>query len=114
MNVSTFEYLRSTLAHHLHRQDMNMRLAIPIQMKVAVSISRLATCNSMQCIADLYKIGFFSNQLAVFQFCATMNTNLLKKFIRWPPAIVERYAHEFHKLHQISYVVGMNGSTYQS
>jgi hypothetical protein len=110
MNVSTFEYLRSTLAHDLHRQNTNMRSVIPIQVKVIVSISRLATCNFMQCIADLYMIGLFSSQLAVSQFCAAIKINLLKKFIRWPsPAIIGRYAYEFHELHQIFYVVGVDG-----
>ena len=62
MDVSTFEYLCSTLAPDLQRQDTRLRLAIPVQVKVAVSISRLATGNSMQCIADLYKIGLSSSQ----------------------------------------------------
>ena len=65
MDESTFEYLCSTLAPCLTRQDTNMRLAVPVQVKVAVSISRLATGNSMQSIADLYKIGLSTSQLAV-------------------------------------------------
>ena len=47
MDVSIFEYLCSILAPLLQRQDTNMRLAIPVQVKVVVSISRLATGNSM-------------------------------------------------------------------
>ena len=50
MDVSTFEYLCSTLAPDLQRQDTRLLLAIPVQVKVAVLISRLATGNSMQCI----------------------------------------------------------------
>ena len=65
MDVSSFEYLCATLAPQLHRQDTNMRVAIPVQVKVAVSISRLATGNSMQSIADLYKIGLSTGQAAV-------------------------------------------------
>ena len=68
MSVSTFEYLCTTLALDLRRQDTRLRLAIPVQVKVAVSIARLATGNSMQCIPDLYKIGLSSSQLAVTQF----------------------------------------------
>jgi hypothetical protein len=40
MDVSTFEFLCSSLATFLHRQDTNMRFAIPIQIKVVVAISR--------------------------------------------------------------------------
>lgn len=107
MDISTFQYLCSTLAPDLHRRDINMRGAIPVQVKVAVAITRLATGNSTQCIADLYRIGLSSAQVAVSQFCAAVKRNLLKKFIKWPsPAILERYAQEFQDLQQIPYVVG--------
>ena len=51
-----------------------MRLAIPVQVKVAVSITRLAIGNFMQSIADLYRIGLSSSQLAVSQFCSGMKS----------------------------------------
>ena len=66
MDVFTFEYLCSILALLLQRQDTNMRLAIPVQFNVDVSISRLETCNSMQSIADLYRIGLSTSQVAMF------------------------------------------------
>ena len=107
MDISTFEYLCCTLAPDLERQDTRLRLAIPVQVKVAVSISRLATGNSMKCIADLYKIGLSSSQLAVSQFCGAIKKHLLRKFINWPsPSTMDRYAREFEELHQIPYVVG--------
>ena len=107
MDESTFEYMCSTLAPCLTRQDMNMRLAVPVQVKVAVSISRLATGNSMQSIADLYKIGLSTSQLAVSQFTAAMKSVLLKKFIRWPfVSVMDNFAQEFQDIHNIPYVVG--------
>ena len=108
MDVLTFEYLCSTLAPDLQGQDTSMRLAIPIQVKVAVSITRLATSNSMQCIADLYRIDLFSSQLAVSQFCGAIEKIFLRKFINWSfPFTMEKYAQEFQDLHQIPYVVGV-------
>ena len=107
MDVLTFEYLYSTLASHLQKQDTYMRLTILVQVKVVVAISRLATSISMQCIADLYRIGLSSSQLAVSQFCLAIKTNLFKKFIKWPTLVImEKYALEFQDLHQIPYVVG--------
>ena len=92
MDVTTFEYLCTTLAPNLREQDTRLRLVIPVQVKVVVSICRLATGNSMQGIADLYRIGLSSSQVAVLEFCATIKKNLLKKFIKWPsPAVMERY-----------------------
>ena len=107
MDVSTFEYLCSTLAPFLTRQDTHLRLAVPVQVKVAVSISRLATSNSMRSIADLYKIGLSTSQDAVSQFTSAMKQMLLKKFIRWPSAVImDKFAQEFQNLHGIPYVVG--------
>ena len=84
-----------------------MRFAIPVQVKVAVSIIRLASGNSMQCIVDLYKIGLSSSQQAISQFCGAIKKILLRKFISWPgPATMDRYVQEFQDLHQIPYVVG--------
>ena len=108
MDVSTFEYLCSTLAPSLTRRDTNMRLAVPVQVKVAVAISRLATGNSMQSIADLYKIGISTSQVAVSEFIVAMKSILLKKYIRWPSAnIMDKFAQEFQNLHNIPYVVGV-------
>ena len=53
---------------------MNMRLAVSVQVKVAVSISKLATGNSMQSIADVYKIGLSTGQVAVSQFTSAMKS----------------------------------------
>ena len=75
MDISTFEYLCATLTPELQRRDTNMRLAIPIQVKVVVLIFRLTSGNSMQCIADLYRIGLLSSQQAVSQFCAAIKKN---------------------------------------
>ena len=107
MDVSTFEYLCSTLAPYMLRQDTNMRLAVPVQVKVAISISRLATGNSMQSIADLYKIGLSTSQLAVSQFTCAVKSALLKTYIRWPTAsVMEKFSVEFQDIHGIPYVVG--------
>ena len=75
MDVSTFDYLCSILAPDLQRCDTNMRLAIPVQVKVIVSITKLASGNSMECIADLYGIGLSSSQQAVSEFCLAIKKN---------------------------------------
>ena len=107
MDVSTFEYLCNTLAPYMLRQDTNMRLAVPVQVKVAIAISRLATGNSMQSIVDLYKIGLSTSQLAVSQFTCVVKSALLKTYIRWPTAsVMEKFADEFQDIHGIPYVVG--------
>ena len=107
MDVSTFEYLCTTLAFALTRKYTKLRLAVPVQVKVDVSISKLATCNSMQNIANFYKIGLSTSQVAVSQFTTAMKSLLLKKFIRWPSAIVmDKFVTEFQDLHNIPYIVG--------
>lgn len=115
MDASTFEFLCSSLATFLQRQDMNIQSAIPVQIKVAVAISRLATGNFMQSIVDLYRIGLSTSQLAVSQFSSAVNSILLKKFIRWPSTtVMEKFAQEFQNLHHIPYVVGAVDGSYIS
>ena len=61
----------------------------------------------MQSIADLYKIGLSTSQVAVSEFTAAMKSILLKKFKRWPSAtVMDKFAQEFQNLHNIPYVVG--------
>jgi len=106
MDVSTFEYLCSTFASAKQRQNTNVRFAVLIQVKVAVSISRLTIGNSMQNIADLYKIGLSTSQFAVFLFNAAVKSILLRKFLRWPsPTVMEKFAQEFQDIHSIPYVI---------
>ena len=113
MDVSTFEYLYTTLASAPTRKNTHLRLAVPVQVKVDVSISRLATCNSMQNIANLYKTGLSTSQAAVSQFTTTMKSLLLKKFIRWPSAnIMDKFVTEFQNLHNIPYAVGAVDSSH--
>ena len=107
MDVSIFEFLCSTLAPSMQRQDTNMRCAVPVQVKVAVSISRMATSNSMQSIADLYRIGLSTSQMAVSQFTNAMKLLLFKKYIRWPSTTtMDKFARKFENIHRIPYVVG--------
>ena len=107
MDVSTFEYLCSTLAPDMQKRDTRMRLAIPVQVKIAVAITRLASGNSVQCIADLYRIGQSSANIAVIEFCVAIKKHFLRKFICWPsPSTMKKYAQEFEDLQQIPYVVG--------
>ena len=107
MDDSTFKYVCSTLASSLQKQDTNMRSAIPVDVKVAVAISRLATVDSMQISAELYRIGLSTSQLAVTQFVSAIKTTLLKKFIRWPStSTMEKFASEFENQHGIPYIVG--------
>ena len=99
MDVSTFEYLCSTLAPDLQKKDTRMRLAIPVQVKIAVAITRLASGNSVQCIADLYRIGHSSANIAVSEFCVAIKKHFLRKFICWPSlSTMAKYAHEFEEL----------------
>ena len=72
-----------------------------------MAISRLATGNSMQTIADLYRIGLSTSQLAVRQFIGAIKSVFLKKFIMWPStSSMHKLISEFENLQGIPYVVG--------
>lgn len=80
---------------------------------MVVTISRLATGNTIQSIAYLYRIGISTSQLAVPQFNKAVNVFLLKKFIRWPTNVVmDKFADEFQNLYGITYVTGAVDGSY--
>ena len=67
----------------------------------------------MRTIANLYRIGLSTSQLAVSQFTNGVKTILLKKYIRWPSTTtMDKFAREFEDIHGIPYVVGTVDSSH--
>ena len=61
----------------------------------------------MQSIADLYRIGLSTSQLAVSQFTSAVRILLLKIYIRWSSTtIMYKFFRKFKNIHQIPYVIG--------
>ena len=51
-------FICSNVAPYMQRVDMRMRRVIPLETRVAITISRLAIGHGMQMIAYLYEVGF--------------------------------------------------------
>jgi hypothetical protein len=61
MNQVTFEFICSYLAPLLQKQNSNMYNAIPIEIRIVITIFTFGIRQCMQMIGDLYGIGVPSN-----------------------------------------------------
>ena len=68
MEQATFMFICSSVVPYMQRVDMRMRHAIPLETRVAIAISRLATSHGMQMIVDFYEVGLSTSQKIVLEF----------------------------------------------
>lgn len=107
MEQATFIFICSSVAPYMQRVDTRMRRAIPLETRVAIAISRLATGHGMQMIADLYEVGLSTSQKIVLEFLGAVKKSLKKKNIKWPSSsMMAHISTEFEALHQIPHIVG--------
>jgi len=69
----TFEYLCGVLAPSLIRSDSHMRLAIPVRTRVALSLNRLCSGNSLRGCAETYGIHESTASIIVREFCIAID-----------------------------------------
>ena len=106
VSYETFQYLCSKLAPSLQKQDTRLRSAIPLEIRVAVGLSRLATGSTLQVVADLYSIGLSTCHMIFVQFLTSLNS-LKGNYVRWPSSSrMREIALDFERLHGIPNVVG--------
>ncbi len=88
MEQTTFMFICSSVAPYIQRVDMRMMRAIPLETRVAIAISRLATGHGMQMIADLYQVGLSTSQKIVLEFFGAVKKSLKNKYIKWPSSLM--------------------------
>jgi hypothetical protein len=102
-----FEYLCGILASSLSRSNTNMRLAIPLQTRVALSLNRLCTGNSLRGCAEIYGIHESSASIIVREFCMAIERYLKPLVIEKQTATtLKRISAKFEELRGIPYVIG--------
>jgi hypothetical protein len=103
----TFEYLCGVLAPSLIRSDSHMRLAIPVRTRVALSLNRLCSGNSLRGCAETYGIHESTASIIVREFCIAIDKHLKPLVIeKQSAATLRRMAAEFEALKGIPYVIG--------
>lgn len=81
MSVEDFEYLLNKIGPKIQKQDTNMRQAIPVQERLAVTLRFLATGDTFTSLGYLFKISHQSISRIVPDVCQALN-EVLKDEIR--------------------------------
>ena len=84
MARKTFYFLCKELHPYLYRQDTNMRKAISVRRRVAISLWRLATNADYPTISHLFGVSKGSVSDILDEFCTTVCNILLPKYINIP------------------------------
>ena len=82
--VDTFEILCEELRPHLQRQTTRFREPIGVEMRVAITIWRLATNIEYRTIAALFGIGRSTVCEVVIDTCEAITYHLMPKYVRIP------------------------------
>ncbi|XP_051987732.1 uncharacterized protein LOC127647504 [Xyrauchen texanus] len=86
VSSESFEYNCSQVKHAIGRRNTNYRLCVPIRMRVAIAIWKLATGGEYRTISHLFGVGLSTVFICVQEFCNTVIKVLLPIHIRFPDA----------------------------
>jgi hypothetical protein len=107
LHQSTFHYLCSIVAPSLARKDTHLRESISLETRVAISLSRLSTGNTLQMYGKVYGISRSSASIIVREFCVAIKKYLKPLVIRkQTESSLRTMAVEFEKLYGIPYIIG--------
>ena len=105
----TFKYLCTLLSPVLKKNDTRMRDGILVEKRIVITLSRLATRNSLIMIADSYVIGVSTTSTIVRECCEAMKIHLRLLVFRKPTLFaIKMIATEIEALHGIPIVLGAN------
>ena len=81
---TTFNFLCEQLRPKLHRQDNKFRKALPLSVRVAIVLWRLATHNTNKTIGHLFGVAKSTVCGIINEVCQAMIDCLLHKMIKFP------------------------------
>ena len=81
---STFYILCEQLTPYIRRRDTQLRCAICVEHRVAITLWCLATCGEYRTIAHLFGVARCTVCVIVHDTCKVIVDVLLKKYIQFP------------------------------
>lgn len=84
MSNATFLYICNELRSMIEKNDTNMRKAIPVEQRVALTIWFLSTGSDFRTIGHLFGVSRSTVCLVTREVCQAMVAVLLPKYIRFP------------------------------
>ncbi|XP_029947546.1 protein ANTAGONIST OF LIKE HETEROCHROMATIN PROTEIN 1 [Salarias fasciatus] len=82
----SFDYICDQTRGLLVKKDMNYRLCIPVQKRVAIAIWKMATGSEYQTISHLFGVGLCTVYNCVQEFCDAVIRVLLPLHVKTPDA----------------------------
>lgn len=81
MSKSDFEFLMNRIRPNIQRQDTNMRNAIPVTTRLAITLRYLATGDSFKSLMYLFRVSAYSISTIVPEVCEALIEGL-KEYIK--------------------------------
>ena len=76
VSTSTFEHLCTLLGHVLKKKDTHLRQSISVERRIAITLARLASGNSLQMVGDLFGVGLSTSSIIVRECCEAIRIHL--------------------------------------
>jgi len=72
----------------LEKRDTNLRQAVLIERRIAISLWRLATGNAYRCVCEAFSVGASTCKLNNFHLCNAI-AEMAENFIKFPKTRLE-------------------------
>ncbi|RVE65117.1 hypothetical protein OJAV_G00132490 [Oryzias javanicus] len=100
MTRGSFDKLCALMEEVLRPQDVTVRAPIPLQMRVAIVLYKLASCAEYKVIANKFGVHKTTVKKFVYSFCKGMVSSVINRLIRAPTAeearaITRRFEEKF-------------------
>ncbi|XP_061586881.1 uncharacterized protein LOC133451756 [Cololabis saira] len=101
MSRRTFDKLCGLMSCVLKPEDVTVRAPVPLQMRVAIVLYKLASCSEYRVVANQFGVSKSTVKKFVYIFCKGMVSSVLQKIIVVPTAeeasaIARRFEQKFH------------------
>jgi hypothetical protein len=84
MNVPTFKYLCTVLGPVFKKENTKMKESISIECRIAVTLSRLGTNNTLMMVGELFKLGLSTTSEIIRECCKAIGSHLKPLVIKKP------------------------------
>ncbi|XP_060209949.1 protein ANTAGONIST OF LIKE HETEROCHROMATIN PROTEIN 1-like [Lycium barbarum] len=113
MSKSTFNVICRELESVITKKDTMLRLAIPVNQRVAVCIWRLATGAPLREVSKRFGLGISTCHKIVLEVCTAIKGVLMGKFVQWPDELkMEEIKREFEVVSGIQTICGSMYTTH--
>ena len=104
---NTFKFLCERLGPYLQKKNTRMRETISVESRIAMSLQRLGTGNTLCTVGEVYGVAESTISEIVRIFCKLVRVHLQGTFVQFPsPARFRVLAQEFEALHGIPHIIG--------